>query len=99
MEQRARTGEASSQDYVALAAVARSRSMQVVTEAQLQQVAVPTIGIVGSADPRLAGMKALVGVMPAMQQLVVIDGADHGQALARPEFIRALREFLARHGR
>jgi pimeloyl-ACP methyl ester carboxylesterase len=97
MEQRASIGEASGQDYVALAAVARSRSLQVVTEAQLQQVTVPTLGIVGSADPRMAGMNALTGLMPAMQRLVVIDGADHGEAPRRPEFMQAVREFLARH--
>jgi pimeloyl-ACP methyl ester carboxylesterase len=88
MEQRSKSGVSDGQDYLALAAVARSRSTQVVTEAQLRQVKVPTIGIVGSADPRIVGMKALVGMMPALRRVVVIDGANHGEVPRRPEFIR-----------
>jgi pimeloyl-ACP methyl ester carboxylesterase len=94
MEQLAKSETSSGQDFLALAAVARSRSTQVVTEAQLRQVAVPTIGIVGSADPRMVSMQALKDIMPAMTRVVVIDGADHGEALYRPEFIRTIREFL-----
>ena len=94
MEQRSKSGVSDGQDYVALAAVARSRSTQVVTEAQLRQVKVPAIGIVGSADPRMVGMKALIGMMPALQRVVVIDGANHGEAPSRPEFTRTVRDFL-----
>lgn len=94
MEQRSKSGVSDGQDYVALAAVARSRSTQVVTEAQLRQVMVPTIGIVGSADPRMVGMKGLTGIMPALLRVVVIDGANHGEAPKRPEFVRSVREFL-----
>jgi pimeloyl-ACP methyl ester carboxylesterase len=94
METAAKSGVRDAQDYPALAAVARSRSTQVVSESQLREVSVPVIGIVGSADPRMAGVKALTGIMPSLKRVVVIDGADHLQAPRRPEFIRTVREFL-----
>jgi pimeloyl-ACP methyl ester carboxylesterase len=60
---------------------------------------VPTLGIVGSLDGYLADFKELQTLRPAMK-LVVIDGASHGGpkgAMARPEFVAAVREFLATH--
>jgi pimeloyl-ACP methyl ester carboxylesterase len=82
------------QDNVALATLLRSRSTQVVTESQLRQVTVPTIGIVGGNDPRLQSVQALKQTMPALLKITVIEGANHGEARTRPEFLRAVREFL-----
>jgi len=68
-----------------------------VKDAEIAAVRVPTLGIIGSADPALAGMQDLKTVMPALS-VIVIDGATHGGergVLRRPEFLAALREFLA----
>jgi len=100
IEERARMADASDgQDYEALAAIPRSWPKQVVRESQLSATTVPTLTIVGSEDPRLSGMNALKVVMPALE-LVVIDGATHwGEhgALGRPEFVRAVRDFISSH--
>jgi len=81
-------------DPRALAAVRRSNRDQVVTEAQMAAVRVPTLGVVGSADPYLKEFQDLKRAMPQMK-LVVIEGASHGSAPGRPEFVRAIEEFLA----
>ena len=83
-------------DVKALAAYNRGRRALVVTPAQLAAVRVPTLAVVGTADPNLDGVRNLPKVMPAVK-IVVIDGAEHGGErgiLRRPEFIAALREFL-----
>jgi len=57
---------------------------------------VPVLGIVGSEDGSLAGMKELHTLLPAMA-LVVIEGATHvgpKNAPARPEFAQAIRAFV-----
>ncbi len=83
-------------DPKALAAVRRSNPDQIVTEAQMRAVAVPAIGIVGTADPYLREFEQLKAAMPQLQ-LVTIEGASHGSAPGRPEFVKALKEFLASH--
>jgi pimeloyl-ACP methyl ester carboxylesterase len=98
MEQRLRSGVSDGQDYVAMAAVVRSRNRQVVSEAQLAQVKIPTIGIVGSQDPRLAGMQALRAMMPALIRVIVIEGATHMAAYRGPELLQTVREFVTSHG-
>ena len=69
---------------------------QVVTEAQITAVAVPTLGVVGTADPYLSQFQALKAVMPQLQ-LVTIEGASHGSAPGRSEFTRAILTFLRAH--
>ena len=83
-------------DSRALAAVRRSNPDQVVTEGQMRAVAVPSLGIVGTADPYLREFRQLKAVMPQLE-LVTIEGASHVAAPGRPEFIRALLRFLAAH--
>ena len=96
-EIRRRSAEAmAGKDPRALAAVRRSNPDQVVTEAQMRAVTVPTLGIVGTADPYLREFEALKAAMPQLQ-LVTIPGASHGTAPGRPEFVRALMDFLAAH--
>jgi pimeloyl-ACP methyl ester carboxylesterase len=90
---------AAANDMKALAAYNRGRAGLVVTEKQLAAVRVPTLGIIGSADPSVASMRELPKVMRALK-LVVIDGAEHGGErgiLRRTEFMSALREFLKAH--
>src|SRR3954453_19557377 len=62
-------------DPRALAAVRRSNPDQVVTEAQMRTVNVPTQGIVGTADPYLREFQQLKAAMPHLQ-LVTIEGAS-----------------------
>ena len=85
------------QDRFALAALARSRKDGVITPAQVSAVTVPTLGVVGSLDGYLTDFQELKKLRPDVK-LVVIDGATHGGergAMRRPEFIAAVREFIA----
>ena len=84
------------QDPQALVAVRRSNLAQVVTEAQITSVAVPMLGVVGTADPYLDRFQALKAVMPQLQ-LVTIEGASHGSAPGRLEFAHAIIAFLRAH--
>jgi pimeloyl-ACP methyl ester carboxylesterase len=87
------------QDRFAMAALHRGFKDLAVTFDQVRAITVPTLGIVGSLDGYLADFKELQTLRPAMK-LVVIDGASHGGpkgAMARPEFVAAVREFLATH--
>jgi len=81
-------------DPLALAAVRRANREQVVTDAQMAAVRVATLGIVGRRDPYAAQFRALARVMSALQ-LTFIEGATHGDAAARPEFLAAVRAFIA----
>jgi pimeloyl-ACP methyl ester carboxylesterase len=88
-------------DPLAMAAFARSRERQVVTNAEIAAVRLPTLALVGGADPRLTGVKELKAVMPSLT-VVVIEGATHSSAdergaPRRPEFVTAIREFVAAH--
>jgi pimeloyl-ACP methyl ester carboxylesterase len=96
-EVRARSAERlAGKDPLALAAVRRSNRDQVVTEAQMAAVRVPVIGIVGTADPYLKEFQQLKAAMPQLE-LVTIEGASHGSAPTRPEFVAALERFLGAH--
>jgi pimeloyl-ACP methyl ester carboxylesterase len=83
-------------DPKALAAVRRSNPDQVVTEAQMKAVKVPVLGVVGTADPYLKEFQQLKSAMPQLE-LVTIEGASHGSAPSRPEFVQAVKAFLAAH--
>jgi pimeloyl-ACP methyl ester carboxylesterase len=83
-------------DVRALAAARRANPGQVVTDAQMAVVTVPTLGIVGSDDPYVASFRALAAVMPALS-LTVIPDATHASAAARPQFASAVRAFIAAH--
>jgi pimeloyl-ACP methyl ester carboxylesterase len=86
-------------DRRAVAALIRSFRDQVITPAQITAVTVPTLGIVGSADPLLLDLQDLKRLRPALE-LVVIDGASHSgerDARRRPQFVAAIREFITAH--
>ena len=86
-------------DRLALAALVRSRGEQTFSAMQMATAQVPTLGLIGSADPNMAAMNQLKSVFPALK-VVVIEGATHGGergALRRPEFVANLREFIAAH--
>ena len=88
-------------DPLAMAAFARSRERQVVTNAEMAAVRIPVLAVVGSADRALTGVNELKAIMPSLT-LVVIEGATHSSAdergaPRRPEFVNAIREFVAAH--
>jgi pimeloyl-ACP methyl ester carboxylesterase len=86
-------------DPLALAAFVKSLRGHVVTDAQVAAVRMPTLGIVGSADAALAGMRQLKTVLPSLE-LVVVDGATHAferGILGRAEFVDTIRRFIRAH--
>jgi pimeloyl-ACP methyl ester carboxylesterase len=92
-------------DRFALSAVHRTARDRIVTTEAIIAATVPMLGIVGSLDafymPKFQELKTL---KPAMT-LVVIDGATHGSpgdptgARRRPEYVAAIREFIAANRR
>lgn len=84
------------QDRFAIAALVRSFREQVISPTQVAAVKVPTLGIAGSVDPLLLDLQDLKKLRPDMK-LVIIDGATHSGAQSRPEFVAAIREFIASH--
>jgi pimeloyl-ACP methyl ester carboxylesterase len=84
-------------DVKAFAALWRGYKTLAVTDAQLAAVRVPSIVITGSADLNAAGVPELNRLHPRIKT-VVVEGAEHGGpqgVMRRPEFMAALREFLA----
>jgi pimeloyl-ACP methyl ester carboxylesterase len=84
-------------DTKALVAVVRGFKDLAVTDAELKANKVPALAIIGADDPLKKGVDALKGRL-ANVQVVVIPDADHITAFTRPEFLRAVRAFLADHG-
>ncbi|MBI0534385.1 alpha/beta hydrolase [Roseomonas sp. KE2513] len=80
-------------DPRALAAVRRSNPAQVIAVEGLAAAPVPMLGVVGTADPYLRDFERLKAARPALQ-LVTIEGASHGTAPGRPEFVRGVADFL-----
>lgn len=84
-------------DRFAWAARMRSFGALAVTPAQITAIPVPTLGIVGSLDDYREDFAELKRLRPDMK-VVVIEGATHGGqrgAIRRPEFVAAIREFVA----
>ena len=87
----------SGNDPLALAAVARGVTpFPATTEAQIRANQVPALALIGEKDPLKAGVDHLEGVMPNLK-IVVIPGANHMSAVGNPEFLKALKAFLAEH--
>ena len=85
------------EDRFASAARTRAQKDQLITPAQIARITVPTLAIVGTLDGYLSDFNELKKMRQDVK-LVVIDQATHGGprgASLRPEFIRAIREFLA----
>jgi len=89
-------------DPLALAAFVRTRRSLTVTKAQMAAVRVPMLAVVGSLDPNLEKVNRLKAALPSLK-VVVIQGAPHSGATPpigaarRPEFVNAVREFIAAH--
>src|SRR5687767_7503008 len=84
-------------DVKALAALWRGYRSLMISPQQLSAVKVPSIVITGSADANAAGVPELNKTHPQIRT-VVVERAQHGGpegVMRRPEFMTALREFLA----
>ena len=87
-------------DRVAHAALMRSRRALLVTDAEVSKITVPTLAVVGAADPALPRIKAMQAIWPALE-LEVVPGAAHPTVHPRglprrPEFLAAIRRHIAR---
>jgi len=101
IERRSREWLAPDNDALALAAVMRGYHEWAVTDEQLKAARAPLLAVVGTVDPRLAGVSALKALLPSLE-VVTIEGASHLTAdergtLRRPEFANAVRDFIAAH--
>jgi pimeloyl-ACP methyl ester carboxylesterase len=83
-------------DTKALGAVVRSWKDVTVPDDKLKSNKVPTLAIIGEIDPLKRGVDELKETM-ANLDVVVIEGADHMNAFTRPEFVKSLQAFLAKH--
>jgi pimeloyl-ACP methyl ester carboxylesterase len=82
-------------DPRALAAVLRGWDEFAVSEESLRENSVPTLALIGGADPIKPKTDRLAEVMRELE-VVVIEGADHG-ALSHPRFVAEVVAFLDRH--
>jgi pimeloyl-ACP methyl ester carboxylesterase len=82
-------------DGKALAAVARGALTKGVrvSDAQIKEIRVPTLALIGADDPLRDGVEQLKKVLPSTK-VVVIDKADHMSTIGHPEFVKGLRQFL-----
>ena len=82
------------QDTIALATLVLGFSELAVTDDALRSLSLPIIAIVGSEDFLYESVIEFSELLPRME-LVVIEGANHGQALGRPEFLESVQGFLS----
>lgn len=83
-------------DVKALAAVMRGMGALSVSDAKFKTNKVPTQCVIGEFDPLKDGVDAIQDKM-ANLRVVVIPGADHGTAGSNPQFLKSIKEFLAKH--
>jgi pimeloyl-ACP methyl ester carboxylesterase len=87
---------AAANDTEAFAAVSRGLKNLAVSDAKLKANRVPTLALIGEIDPLKKGVDELKDRL-ANLRVVMIEGADHITAFARPEFLKVLKEFLAKN--
>jgi pimeloyl-ACP methyl ester carboxylesterase len=83
-------------DMKALAAAIRALGDLAFAEEVLRKNQVPTLALVGAYDP----LKEDVDVMAVRMNMLtecIIPNSDHMDAFAKPQFIKDLKEFLAKH--
>jgi pimeloyl-ACP methyl ester carboxylesterase len=85
-------------DTKALGAVMHGMKALAVSDAVLKANATPILALIGDKDPLKRGVDALEGRL-ANLETVVVAGANHMDAPARPEFVAGLTQFLAKHAR
>jgi pimeloyl-ACP methyl ester carboxylesterase len=85
------------QDPAALACAARGLSRLAIQGKELEALRLPTLVVVGSNDPLLAGAKEVVRRVPA-SKLQVVEGVTHLTLLGSPRLVPALQAFLVSAG-
>ncbi len=98
---RARSREiAASSDVQAHAALMRARRALLVSDAEIAEVRVPSLAVVGSADPALPRVRAMQKRWPGLRVEVVAGAAHptvHERGVPRrPEFAQAIRRWIAK---
>jgi pimeloyl-ACP methyl ester carboxylesterase len=87
-------------DLLAHAALMRARRALLVTDAEIGAVRVPSLAVVGAADPALPRVRAMQKRWPGLEIEVVADATHptvHARGLPRsPGFAAAIREHIAR---
>ena len=87
-------------DLKALAAYNRAGTRELnSTDEEIAATNVPVLGVIGSLDGGLRGMRQLQTILPSLK-VVVIEGATHvgdRGAAKRPEFVEAIRQFIDAH--
>jgi pimeloyl-ACP methyl ester carboxylesterase len=85
-------------DPKALAAVMRSANDKGLTmsEDKLKAIRVPMLAIIGDQDPLKKGIPELKKLVPHLQ-VVEIAGGDHISTFLNPEFLKSLKNFLAKN--
>jgi len=83
-------------DQKALAAVVKGfRGLQV-SDDKLKANKVPTLALIGEFDPLKKGVDALEGRLSNVR-IVVIQDANHMDAMRKEQFVKELKDFLAAH--
>ena len=86
-------------DLLAHAALMRARRALLVSDAQIATVRVPSLAVVGAADPALPRVEAMRKAWPGLRVEVVRGAAHptvHERGLPRrPEFVQAIRRHIA----
>ncbi len=82
-------------DIGALSALAKSGPLLTLADTDLKNNTVPALTVIGDGDFLFNGLQDLKNSVGAIQ-CVVIPGATHATAIFRPEFIRAIKAFLAK---
>ncbi len=83
-------------DMKALAASFRALRDLAFPEDILRKNQVPTLALVGALDPLKDDVDAMKSKTQNFTEIVIND-SDHLDAFAKPEFVKSLKEFLARH--
>jgi pimeloyl-ACP methyl ester carboxylesterase len=83
-------------DPVALAAIARGNAAFQASETKLRANKLPALAVVGELDPLRTSVDKLASIMGNLK-VVVVPGANHIFAVRRPEFLEAVKTFLAAH--
>jgi pimeloyl-ACP methyl ester carboxylesterase len=83
-------------DPAALAAVARGNADLRASETKLRANKLPALAVVGELDPLRPSVDRLASMMPNLE-VVVVPGANHMFAVRSPEFLEAVKAFLATH--
>ncbi len=82
-------------DVGALSALAKSGPLLTLADTDLKNNTVPALTVIGDQDFLFDGFEDVKNSVGAIQ-CVVIPGANHTTAIFRPEFIQAIKAFLAK---